>query len=134
MKKLVSLVLALVLSLLAVSALAELADLSLDELQDQAARIQVEIYVRMGKGFQLYPGEYFVGEDILAGKYRIETVKGYGIVSIYKTDGHLYLSEFMDATDPDNVAVIGKASLENGMRVVIDSTVFLFVPYMGIQP
>ena len=134
MKKLISLTLALVLSLLAVSALADLADLSLDELQEQAARIQAEIFSRAGNGFQLYPGEYIVGEDIPAGKYRVETVKSYGIVSIYKVNGLLYLSEFLNATDPDGVSILGKVALENGMTVEIESTVFRIVPYTGIQP
>ena len=136
MKKAVSLILALLLIFLAVPVQADgpLDRYSNEELQTLSTMIQAEIYARMGDGFQLYPGEYIVGEDILAGKYRVETVKGYGIVSVYKTDGHLYLSEFMDATDPDNVSVIGKMTLETGMKVVIDTTVFKFVPYTGIMP
>ena len=134
MKKLISFTLALVMILLAASAFAEFADLTLEDLQAQAARIQAEINARMGDGFQLYPGQYIVGEDIPAGKYRVETVKSYGIVTVYKADGRLLLSEFLNATDPDDNAVIGKVALEDGMTVEIESTQFRFVPYVGIMP
>ena len=134
MKKPLSLILALAMILAAVPALADdpLAGYTTEQLQTLSTLIQAEIIRRTGSGFQLYPGTYTVGEDIPAGKYRVEVVKSYGIVSAYKADGGLVFTEFLSVMDPDDNAVIGKAILEDGMTVVIDSTSFRFVPYTGI--
>ena len=132
MKRCLSLL--VILAMLAVPACAELSDLSLEELQTRAAQIQAEIYTRMGDGFEIYPGQYVVGEDILPGKYRVETVKSYGIVKVRNEQGRIVLSEFLSATDPNENSIIGKVTLEAGMTVEIESTVFRFVPYKGIMP
>ena len=132
MKRILALI--LILTLAVAPALAEFADLSLEELQAKATAIQMEILARAGEGFTLYPGIYIVGEDIPAGKYRIEVAKAHGIIKIDNVNGRRYLSEFLSLADEDDNAVIGKAILEVGMTVEIESTTFIFKPYMGIMP
>ena len=132
MKRILALI--LILTLAVAPALAEFADLSLEELQAKATAIQMEILARAGEGFTLYPGIYIVGEDIPAGKYRVEVVKKYGVLSVFNQENHYVFSEFLSLQDEEDTAVVGKLVLENGMRVEIDSTTFIFKPYMGIQP
>lgn len=129
MKRLLSVILVLVC--LCAAAAAE--SPSIEELQAQAAEIQMEI-LRLRPSFDVYQGVYIIGQDIPAGIYRVELKRGSIIAfELYREDG-LYAFSGLLCNDPDlGDSVIGRVELEDGQRLVLDGSV-TFIPYTGIMP
>ncbi len=111
---------------------ATIATAELDELIRMRQEIDNEIMTRFGKidGIMIEPGMYIVGEDIPAGNYYFEGVKGR-----YPTSIHVYPSldktRTLDATQ--SVSGIGyseydtKASPKSGKFILRDGDVVEFV-------
>ena len=80
-------------------------------------------------GFTAEIGEYIVGSDFPAGKYKVQNVEGgdFSEFSVWNTDGRLKLSEYIR-----DDGFIGQAVLENGDKVSVKKGALHFGPASGI--
>ena len=133
MKKFVSTLFLLVLLLNTCAAFAEL-DLSLysnDELIALETAIQAEKIERgIAKSATLYAGVYVIGEDIPAGVYSIETLKGVADhLYIYDETGR-QVASYAIGTASDR-SPIGRVELKEHYTIEFDSCTILITVYAG---
>jgi len=72
-------------------------------------------------------GEYIVGDDIPAGVYTVTTGDHYTSIEIFDNEKRVQDFDFMDA------GTIGKLTLKNGQRVVIEYQSVTFSTYKGLS-
>lgn len=80
-------------------------------------------------GFTVDIGQYIVGVDFPAGKYKIENVEGstFSEFSCWNTDDRLQLSEYIN-----DDGYIGQAVLEDGYKVSVKKGAVHFGPASGV--
>lgn len=80
-------------------------------------------------GFSAEIGEYIVGSDLPAGKYKVQNVDGgdFSEFSVWNADGRLKLSEYIR-----DDGFIGQAVLEDGDKVSVKKGALHFGPASGI--
>lgn len=113
--------------------------LSLDELLAMKYQIDLEILTRFERldGIQIEPGLYIVGEDIPAGNYYFEGVKGRFSSSLYVYPSIEKMGSFKQTQEihgiGDTTPKSGKVILQDGNAIEFVQGPVIIHPYMGLM-
>lgn len=124
-KKLVTLILALLLVTVPALAAQDYSSFSDDDLWAEMKAIQAELWARSiaKDGVTVNSGTYKIGEDIPSGNYRIAMKEG-TVSALISVDSAMYIID-------DSTPEIGKLVLENDSTLKIIGTVIIYA-YTGL--
>ena len=129
MKRLITVL--LIMMLVSGCAVAEMSDLTLEELFTIRDQINQEILSREQKEFKVPSGVWVIGEEIPAGSYSIASPLHFGTVTVYRSQEKGFsnlVGEFAVYQDDP----LGKVTLENGWVVILSQSM-VFAPPKGIE-